>query len=179
MNQEVSLNPPSKEILNKQTLLERTQHYRAILEETIQDLDEETLSLPGPESWSIKDHLAHLAVWEQGMVELLNKRPRFAAMGVEQAFQQGKSETEINDLVFRQNKSLTVQETLQKFEQVHSEMLQLLDNLSDEELHKPYSNFVPGGDEQRTDPVIYWVIGNTYAHFDEHTAYIRRLLEAQ
>jgi hypothetical protein len=94
-------------------------------------------------------------------------------MGVEQAFIQGKSENEINDLIFRQNKELSVQETLVKFQQVHSEMLRLLETLSDKDLHRAYSDYVPGGDVSRKDPVILWVIGNTYAHFDEHTAYIR------
>jgi hypothetical protein len=163
--------------LSKEVLLERIDHYRLMLEDTIRSLDEEQLSQPGPEEWSIKDHLAHLAVWETGMVELLRKRPRFEAMGVEPAFIQGKSEEEINDLIFRQNKELNVQGTLQKFKQAHVEMLQLLDKLSDSDLHKPYSDYVQGGDVNRKDPVILWVIGNTYAHFDEHTAYIRRLLE--
>ncbi len=168
-----------KQVLNKAALLERIQHYRAILEETVRELDDEQLCRPGTESWSIKDHLAHVATWEMGMVELMNKRPRFAAMGVEEAFMQGRSEDEINDLIFRQNKELSVQETLRKFNHVHSEMLQLLEKFSDSDLHRPYSDYVPGGDANRKDPVIFWVIGNTYAHFDEHQAYIKKLLETE
>lgn len=179
MNDQTQSEPPKNEILGKTTLLERIQHYRAILEETVRELDDERLCRPGLEDWSIKDHLAHLSTWEKGMVELLQKRPRFAAMGVEEAFIQGRSEDEINDLIFRQNKELSVQETLRKFNQVHSEMLQLLEKLSDSELNRPYSDYVPGGDAKRKDPVIFWVIGNTYAHFDEHTAYIRGLLEIE
>ena len=177
MSQQTSLKPPSREVLSKAALLERIDHYRLILEGTIRGLDVEQLSRPGPEGWSVKDHLAHLAVWMHGMVELLNRRSRFAAMGVEQAFNQGKSESEVNDLIFRQNKDLSVQETRQKFEQAYAEMLQMLETLSDADLHKPYSDYVAGGDANRQDPVILWVIGNTYAHFDEHQAYIKRLLE--
>jgi len=178
MSNQSQSNRPEKEILSKTALLERIQHYRAILEETVRELDEEKLSQPGPEAWAVKDHLAHVATWEKGMVELLHKRPRFAAMGVEEAFMQGRSEDEINDLIFHQNKELSVQETLRKFNQAHSEMLKLLEKFSDSDLNRPYSDYVPGGDAKRKDPVIFWVIGNTYAHFDEHTAYIRRLLES-
>ena len=177
MSDQANSTYPKKRGLSKTTLLERIDRYRLMLEDTIRSFDEEQLSQPGPEGWSIKDHLAHLAVWETGVVELLRKRPRFAAMGVEQAFIKGKSENDINDLIFRQNKELTVQEALEKFKQAHAEMLKLLASMSDTDLHRPYSDFVAGGDVNRKDPVILWVIGNTYAHFDEHTAYIRRLLE--
>lgn len=177
MNEQTSQAPSDRQVLSKQTLLERIQHYRSVLDETIRGLDENQLSQPGPELWSIKDHLAHLAVWEQGMLALLKGQPRFAAMGVEQAFKDGRSETEINDLIFRHNQDLPVQQVLEKYGQVHAEMMALLEQLSEPDLHRPYATFVPGGDEQREDPVILWVIGNTYAHFDEHTAYIRRLLE--
>lgn len=179
MNKKKTVEIPEKQVLSKAALLERIRHYRAALDETIAGLDERQLTQPGPEAWAVKDHLAHLATWEQGVVDLLKRKPRFAAMGVEQAFQEGKSETEINDLIFRQNRDLTVGEVLAKFEQVHAAMMGILENLSEADLHRSYSDFVPGGDEQRTDPVIYWVIGNTYAHFDEHTAYIRRLLEEE
>jgi hypothetical protein len=177
MSQQTSLTPPSKEILTKVTLLERIYHYRSILEATISSLSESQLSAPGPESWAIKDHLVHIAVWEQGVVTLLQKGDRFAAMGVADAFRQGKSETEINDLIYRQHKDQPVQEIRRIFQASHAQMLKVLDKLSDADLNRPYSDYVPAGDPNRLDPVMYWIIGNTYAHFDEHTAYIRNLLE--
>src|SRR5664279_3915605 len=32
--------------------------------------------------WTVKDHLAHLAIWEDGIWALLEKKPRAAYMGV-------------------------------------------------------------------------------------------------
>lgn len=179
MSDQANSNQSENQVLSKATLLERIRHYRAVLDDTIEGLDEQQLNQLGSESWAVKDHLAHLATWELGVAELLKRKPRFAAMGVETAFQQGKSETEINDLIFRQNRDLSAGEALEKFERVHADMMALLDNLNEADLHRPYSDYVPGGDAQRKDPVIFWVIGNTYAHFDEHTAYIRKLLEKE
>jgi len=84
---------------NKAELLERIQRSRSALEGTLSALSEDQLRQAGPSGWSIKDHLAHLATWELGIVELLRHRPRFAAMQIEEAISQGKSEEEINDLI--------------------------------------------------------------------------------
>ena len=71
------------------------QASRLALENTLRLLSDEQMTKPGPSGWSIKDHLAHLAVWEMGIAELLRRRPRFAAMQVEEAVAQGRSEEEV------------------------------------------------------------------------------------
>jgi Mycothiol maleylpyruvate isomerase N-terminal domain len=67
-------------------LLPRIQQERAALEETISQLTAAEMTKPGPNGgWSVKDHLAHLAIWEKGVAALLEGRPRYAAMGFEEA----------------------------------------------------------------------------------------------
>jgi uncharacterized protein (TIGR03083 family) len=168
-----------EETIGKAELLERIRRSRLALEETIAPLSEAQLTRPGPEGWAIRDHLAHLASWELGVAELLRGHPRFAAMGVEEAVSQGKSEDEINALIYRQHANMSLAEVLERFQSTHARLLAALEALEGEDLYKPYSSFVPGGQEGRQDPVIGWVIGNTYAHFDQHRGYIQALLEAQ
>ncbi len=163
---------------NKSELLELIHRSRAALEETLRPLSESQLTRPGTGGgWAIKDHLAHLAVWELGVVELLGGRPRFQAMGVEQVVSQGKSFDEINDAIYQQHNRLPLPKVMDEFQAAHRQMLQALDLLEDEDLFKPYASFVPGGSENRQEPVIGWVIGNTYGHFDEHRGYINALLQ--
>jgi len=162
---------------NKAELLERIQRSRSALEETLSSLSEEQALQAGPSGWSIKDHLAHLATWELGIVELLRHRPRFAAMQIEEAISQGKSEEEINDLIYRRHAKLSLSEVMNEFRTVHQQMLQTLGRLADEDIFKPYLHYLPEGSEGRRDPVINWIIGNTYEHFDEHHGYIRALLK--
>src|SRR5262245_43065439 len=128
-------NPP----INKAELLERIQASRSALETTLNSLDEEQLTKPGLSGWSIKDHLAHLAAWELGIVELLHHRPRFAAMQVEEAISQGKSEEEINNLIYRRHAALSLSEVMDEFRTAHQQMIQTLEALDDEDLFRPYS----------------------------------------
>jgi len=161
----------------KDELLARIDRSRRELENMIQPLSEERLSRRGPFGWSVKDHLAHLATWELGIVELLQKRPRFAAMGVEEAVTQGKTEDEINELIFRRRAHRTVSEVMADFEEVHARMLQLLRSMDEQAFFQPYATYLPAGTTGSQLPVIHWIAGNTYEHFDEHRGYIRALLE--
>jgi hypothetical protein len=135
------------------------------------------LTRPGRSGWSIKDHLAHLATWELGIAELLRRRPRFAAMQVEEAVSQGKSEDEINDLIYRQHARLPLAEVMEKFQAAHSQLILALDALDEEGIFKPYDAFLREGSQGRLDSVINWIVGNTYQHFDEHRGYILALLQ--
>jgi uncharacterized damage-inducible protein DinB len=161
----------------KAEMLERIAHARAALEETLNSLNPEQFSQVGQGEWSIKDHLAHLATWELGVAELLRRRPRFAAMQVEEAVSQGKSEDEINDLIYHQHVDLPQAEIMHKFRDAHLQLLAALDELDDEDLSKPYAAYVPDGSGNPQRPVVQWIIGNTYQHFDEHHGYILRILQ--
>ncbi len=161
----------------KGELLRRIDHARRALESEIQRLSDEQLTQRGPFGWSVKDHLAHLSTWELGIVELLQKRPRFAAMGVEEAVSQGKTEDEINELIFRRRENRTPAEVLADFHKVHARMMELLESMDEEALFRPYASYLPPGTTGSQLPVIHWIAGNTYEHFDEHRGYIRALLD--
>lgn len=160
----------------KAELLVRISQARTILEETIKSLSEEQFSLVGSGEWSIKDHLAHLATWELGIAELLCRRPRFAAMRVEEAVSQGKSEAEVNDLIYHRHAALPLAEVMHEFHEAHHQLLAALEQLDDEDLLKPYAAYVPDGSGDPEKPVLNWIIGNTYEHFNEHLGYIQRIL---
>src|SRR5215210_246839 len=44
------------------------------LERTIAGSDEEALTTPGGDRWSVKDHLAHIESWERYLLALLERR---------------------------------------------------------------------------------------------------------
>jgi len=159
--------------IDKAELLERIHSSYAALLEILQPLSESQISRPAPSGWAIKDHLAHLAAWELGIAALLQHHPRYAAMQVEEAMEQDKSTDELNDLIYQQNAGLSPAEAREKFEAAHGQMLQVLESLSDDDLFRPYADYLPEGGQGFQDPVLNWIVGNTYEHFDEHKAYIR------
>jgi uncharacterized protein (TIGR03083 family) len=162
--------------LSKAELLERIHHSYSRLEETLHPLSENQLTRPSPSGWAIKDHLSHLAAWELGVAELLQRRSRFAAMRVEEAVAQGKSEDEINDLIYRLYAQLSPAQAREKLREAHRQMLQALEGLSDDDLYRPYTAYLPQGSSGPEQPVMNWIVGDTFEHFDEHNGYIRDFL---
>ena len=159
-------------------LLRRIDRARRALEQVVAPLSERQLSTRGESGWAVKDHLSHLATWELGIVELLHRRPRFEAMGVADAQSNGKSMDELNELIYRRRANHTAAAALEYFADVHRRMLEVLRSMDDQDLARPYSSFLPAGAAGPDDPVVRWIAGNTYDHYDEHRGYIQALLDS-
>ena len=78
-------------------------------------------------------------------------------------------------LPIKNRAGLSLAQAMDEFQSAHQQMLQALDTLNDQDLYRPYSSYVPDGSSRRSEPVINWIIGNTYEHF-EHQNYIRAQL---
>jgi hypothetical protein len=153
-------------------LVQRIRQARSELMQSFSQLSEDQLVAPGPDGgWSVKDHLAHLAAWERGIVAVLNRRPRWPAMGLDEEQVPALDEAGINATVERHNKGRALSDVLADFEQVHRDMIAVLERLSFDDLLKPYSTYVPGSD--RRDPVLSSIAGNTYDHYTEHRAWVQ------
>jgi hypothetical protein len=125
--------------------------------------------------WTVKDHLIHLAAWERSVVFFLQGKPRYAGLGVDQALYRNGDFDDINAAIFQQHKEMPLEEALALFHDVHRQLLQLLKPLTDADLRKPYSEYLPGevGDDRLAIDVIY---GNTTDHFREHLDWIETLV---
>jgi hypothetical protein len=162
----------------KSELLARMAEAGAALEQTLSQLSEAQLTSVDTQSgWAIKDHLAHLAAWEIGIAALLQRQPRWEAMGLDEATVASHETDDLNDIVYRQNKDRSLAEVRAYFHDAHQQMLAALDRLSDEDLLKTYSHYQPDepGDDSG-DPILNWIMGNTYEHYAEHQAWIEASL---
>ena len=122
----------------------------------------------------------HLSAWEQGIVALLQRQPRFEAMQLNDKDMEGKSEDGVNEIIYQRNSRLKLPaEAMEKYRASHREMLQVIDQLSDEDLRKPYIEYLPAGSEGPHAPVYHWISGNTYDHVDEHIRWINDILKSQ
>jgi hypothetical protein len=127
---------------------------------------------PGASEWAVKDHLVHIAAWEQSTLALIEGRDRQAAMRVPDA--ELEIET-INDAVFRLHRGESPDRVLADFRQSHRQLMSALEKLSDADLQQPYSHYQPGDPDEKR-PVIEWVAGNTYEHYEEHAGWIKELV---
>jgi hypothetical protein len=163
---------------NMNEYLEIMRRSRESLEKVIvgRSLDELT-GLRDAGGWAVKDHLFHLAAWERGMTYLLQKRPRYEGMGLDERSYVELDTDAINDIIFTHSRDRPLAQVMDEFRSSHREFLDVLGSMTFEDLQRPYSWYnpddtVPGRDQ----PVFNWVFGNTAHHFAEHREWIEQIL---
>jgi hypothetical protein len=162
---------------NQAELVEQIQHAWSALEHTLNGLNEAQMIAIGPDGWSIKDHLAHVAAWEESTIAILESRPRHLALGVDERTYLEASEDELNAAIYENSKARPLAEVVDLFENTHRRMLATLQGLTDADLLKTYSAFLP--DEPGEDsgaPMLERIPGNTYEHYDDHRKWIAALI---
>jgi hypothetical protein len=171
------LTPAELETLpsSKTDLMDLIHRSHAALEKVIDPLSEAQLSAPGPaEGWAVKDHLAHIAAWEQYMLKhYIRGMAPHEAMEVDEATMQAIDETAENEILYLRYKHHPADEVLAEFNRSFHEVLSTLEEMSFDELAKPR---FPDDPEQR--PLLTWIAGNTYGHYAEHTPWIKDLLSS-
>jgi hypothetical protein len=159
----------------KEKLDERIEASYNELMELIKSLGPDGLRVTGSDGWAVKDHLIHLGAWELSLLGLLEGRDRVAAMGVPGVEQEQEA---INSAVWALHRNKTPEEAVAYFAGTHGQLLAALDKLSFEDLQLPYMHYqtnsegVTGVDR----PVIGWVAGDTYEHYEEHIPWMTSLV---
>ncbi|MFQ3566321.1 MAG: DinB family protein [Aggregatilineales bacterium] len=123
--------------------------------------------------WTVKDHLMHLAVWEDGMHALLTGEPRHVRMGIEEAMWLARDVAGANAVIQQRHREDTLNDTLATLNAVHAKMMALLAAMPEETLYRPYSSFVPNSEQ--ASPIIWWVAGNTGQHYAEHLPWMQAI----
>jgi hypothetical protein len=159
-------------------LRERIDSSYAALEHTIEQLSHEQLNTPIDGSWSAKDLLAHIAAWQQVMLQFhVGRKPFEQVTGLNDVPYGPTPVDQINEAFYERDKNLALSDVLQAFRGGHQQLMATLETMSEADLFKPYTPAGRGPDS--TSPLIDWIIGDSYDHYDEHRATMERLLSAQ
>jgi hypothetical protein len=163
---------------NANTILQKMQQEYEALMATVKRLNEAQIAESSmPTDWSVKDHLAHLAVWSMGIVALFNLESRWDAMGLDPAFAEGNGDYDaLNAVIYEQHKNRAWSEVLAFFNASHQQFTDKIEAASDEGLLKPYGDYNPAAVRGKDKPIVYWVIGDSYEHYAEHHQWIREML---
>jgi hypothetical protein len=138
-------------------MLDRLERSWADLASARAGLDEGQLTAAGPDGWSVKDHLAHLAHWELYLLAVLEGRDGRAELGLAEG-ERGEEQA-INAGLQRRDADLPLADVQTLLEDAHTRVtasLQALDGT------------VLTSQRQRIE-------GNTSGHYEEHAAWIRSL----
>jgi hypothetical protein len=64
-------------------------------------------------------------------------------------------------------------------EESHTRMIATLRAMQDADLIRPYSFYNPEAPEDRRDaPIVGWIAGNTFGHYQEHRPWVEALAAA-
>ena len=135
-------------------------------DELLLRIGEERRTEPGATgNWSVKDVVAHITLYEKWTLERLQER----AQGIAYSPENDDPETDgmdmdtRNDYYYKRDSARGLADILTESKRVHAELVQLVRNMSEEELHTPL---------RLTDTVSYNVIetleGNGYEHYEDH-----------
>jgi hypothetical protein len=168
---------------NTEELLERLRIARSALDAVLDPLTEEQMTGPRDNGdWTIKDHMLNVALWERSILNLLRGIPRYEALGIDEATYFELDEHGLNTIMVAEWRERPVREVRAIYRDTHQQMLHLLASLSWDALQLPYAHYLPdepaAPGEDDTRPVLFWVIGNTADHYDQHRPWIEALVEA-
>jgi hypothetical protein len=132
--------------------------------------DDQLTQLTDAGGWTIKDHVIHLAIWEDGASAMLQQKSRRERMDIEEAVWSRWNFDEINALIQRRYRELPLDQVLQTFHDVHEHLLALINAMSEEDVRRPVSHY----DLQfgSAEPVALQLIMDTCGHYQEHTPWI-------
>lgn len=167
-----------RQVTAKAELLADIERAWVALNATLDQLTEvQMTTITDPQGWTVKDHIIHMAAWERSVVFFLQGQPRHAGLGVDEALYLNGSDDEINAAIFRQRKDLPLSAALTQFRDVHQQLLNLLQSLTDTDLRKPYRQYLPDEPGEGDGPLAINVIGsNSAEHFTEHLAWMEALV---
>ena len=167
-----------RQVTTKAELLADIERAWVALNATLARLTEAQMTtFTDPQGWTVKDHVIHMTAWERSVVFFLQGKPRHAGLDVDEALYLKGSDDEINAAIFQQRKDLPLREAFAQFRDVHRQMLNLLQPLTDADLHKPYRQYLPDEPGEGEGPLAINVIGsNSAEHFTEHLAWMEALV---
>lgn len=128
--------------------------------------------------WTVKDHLAHLAAWERGIISLLHDRPRHEGMGVDASLYFDDDLDALNEGIRQSTEDIPLGTVLDDLQLTHANLVAQIESIPNEDLQRTYSWFLPeetGADDGRS--ILFRVAGNTFEHYDEHLPWMTAILE--
>jgi hypothetical protein len=158
--------------VDKADLLNRIQNGYSQFEDILSRLSEEQMTTPDVNgSWSVKDNIIHLTVWQNHFLDRLQSIIDGKTTAPE--FMPGlTTDDEINEHIYQQNKDRPLAEVLADFRTSYQRVLTAVQSMSEESLNAPIPWSKSGN--------LVWqlVVGDTYEHYEEHGDTIRRWLES-
>ena len=156
--------------INKAELLEKMDAGWGELQAFIATLSPEQMNTPTDAAgWTVKDHLMHLAVWQDGVHALLDGGDRRGTMGVPPDVWETRDFDTINASIQQNHRAMDTDAVLQHLRAVKEKFHAKVAALSEAELLRPN----PGASSGTR--MIQYVTSDSYEHYAEHIPWMRAI----
>jgi hypothetical protein len=165
----------SNDGLSRENLLQQIESsWNAFLSD-LSALTEEQLTRPTDAGgWTVKDHVIHVAIWEQAALALLERRSRRDAMDIPQAVWDTHEDDPINAFIQQRYQAMPLSDVMQTLHQNHDRLLTKLATLSEADLLLPYRHYNADSDDEH--PLMMWLPYDTLHHYNDHKKWIAELV---
>ena len=133
---------------------------------------------PLGDGWPAKVHVAHLADWERSLLGILEKRSRAEAMNIPADLWEAHDTDAINQFMAERAMLMPTEACREDLERSHARVVARLGSMTEAELLLPYAHYQPDAADL-SNPVVGWIVGNTFGHYDEHIEWLEQGLIAQ
>jgi len=158
-------------------LLSRLDRAWEALESTLGRLSQAQLTdIRDPAGWAVKDHVMHVAAWEDAFLARLAGRPTHEALGVDEATLAQDEDTQ-NAVIFTRHRHRPLTEVLNAARASHRAARARLAALGDRAVAGTVADVVPPGAESDGSAAAAWIAGNTWEHYEAHHNWIRALAD--
>lgn len=160
---------------DKQDLIQKISDERSGLRGLLGSLSEDEMLIPmDDDSWSVKDHVAHIVIWEKRLVEWLNVVERGE---VPRQLPPGMTWDDLdrwNEQTFEENRERELTEVLDDFNRYAEEVNKAVEAIPEDLLMGADSLEWRSG-----SPLWEMVAANTFWHYPEHRETIKHWQEAK
>ena len=158
-------------------LLSRLDRAWEALESTLGRLTQAQLTdVRDPAGWAVKDHVMHVAAWEDAFLARLAGRPTHEALGLDEATL-AQDEDTVNAAIFARHRHRPLTEVLNAARASHRAARARLAALGDRAVAGTVADVVPPGAESDGGAAAAWIGGNTWEHYEAHHTWIRALVD--
>lgn len=129
--------------------------------------------------WNGRDHIVHMAVWADGVAALLRHEDRWGTMGISAELGESGDFDGMNEVIAAQHRHLSAAEARTWLVAAHERMVAAMEPLDDAGLHLPYDRFEPPFSGDGGPPIVGYIIGDSYEHYQEHMPWIEAIIRGK